>query len=80
MLRIKTESGSLYEIDQEKKTWSRPVHALSSNQVRTEGGRYISLTPPRVGQVLRMYCPPLNPVSHVRVIITTPIVEIEGEI
>jgi hypothetical protein len=79
-LTIKTVSGSTYVVDQEKKVWSRPVHALTSNNVRTKDGAYINMSAPRVGSVLVFHCPPLVPGTAGRVIVTTPVVSIEGEI
>lgn len=75
MKRVTTESGSVYYIDDIKKTWIRergPDAALT----RTDYGAFISRNPIRVGETFFLICPPLNP-PFTRLITSTQVVSIE---
>jgi hypothetical protein len=67
-----TESGSVYTIDFEKKTWHR-FRGVNAVHLRTDSGSFISITD---DYYIHMICPPINP-PYPRVIISTNIVKVE---
>lgn len=84
MQTILTESGSIYEIDFEARTWKqtkRDNDAIKSNNpLRTTEGAFFAASLPEVGQCFRMMCPPLVKGASMRVIITSPVTHlIEGD-
>jgi hypothetical protein len=74
---IITETGSVYEIDTDKKTWERIETTDESGYVRSKGGTYNSITNLVIGERLNMLCPPIVPNMTARLISTSPIVFIK---
>jgi hypothetical protein len=76
MIKFKTASGSNYTIDDANQMWYREPNPNSTG-VRTKEGKFTSHSPVTVGESVVLECPPLVEGSLVRVICTTPVVDIE---
>lgn len=78
--RITTESGSVYTLDTEKKTWSRE-RGLDAAQIRTDSGVYIDANENvPIGGSLVLDCPPLpesEPGTISRIIQSTAVISNE---
>lgn len=77
MLKIKTQSGSTYLIDVENMTWERTEHAPESKYVRTGGGKLWSMPHIQKEHPMVLLGPPIDGDMDIRVITTTPVVEID---
>ncbi len=75
--RVTTESGSVYEIDQDRKTWARITDGKFSGRLRTKSGTYDAVSPLVIGQGLLLHCPPLRDNGPQRMIYTSNIVSTE---
>lgn len=73
--RFDTESGSTYELDLTAKKWRRIKRTGHSGQIRTKEGTFCQYELVK-GQSAVITCPPINPSSHHRLIITSPVTEI----
>ena len=78
-LRVKTESGSTYILNQVQMTWDRERKApdLSMFPMRTKGGTLMEFPKVVVGQPLRMFGPSLTPGGAFRMIETSLVVGFE---
>jgi hypothetical protein len=77
MLRFTTENGSVYEIDEQTRTWARISHADWSNQVRTDSGPYREFRYGLDGSLI-IIGPPLEDLNaDCRMIQTSPVVDVE---
>jgi hypothetical protein len=76
-IRFKTETGSLYEVDDDKKTWSRLTTTEESGPVRTKTGRFLDRTPILLGQSTTFVCPPFVEGTDGRIIQTSRVVGLE---
>ena len=77
-MKIYTETGSIYNIDLNKKTWTRLTHDLEqSPNLRTETGNFISCNEPSIGKHFQMWCPAITPNTSGRLISTSLIIKIE---
>jgi hypothetical protein len=74
MLKVTTESGAVYLIDEVNKRWSS-----SSKKTRDPGGVLEFYNEPRIGWPLVIIGPPLDPKMNKRVVKTSPVVAIEIE-
>lgn len=75
---VETESGCKFIIDLERKTWARIEAGYQTTApLRTSSGSFITISPIKVGQVLRMFCPPINDSSSARLIMTSFVTNIE---
>jgi hypothetical protein len=77
-IRFKTESGSLYELDEEAMTWSRLTHSAESVAVRTKSGPMLKWPEVKIGRECRILGPSLSFVGGIRLIETTPVVSVEA--
>ena len=68
-----TESGSVYTIDFDKKTWHR-FKGINAANLRTIAGVFNSFDDSR--GYIHMICPPFNP-PYPRVILSTSIIKVE---
>ena len=78
-LRVKTESGSTYILNQVQMTWDRERNVpdlASPYPVRTKGGTLMEFPKVVVGQPLRLFGPSLTPGGAFRMIETSPVVEV----
>lgn len=75
--RYTTDSGSVYEIDNEQMTWTRLKQTSASGLLRSGWGPYWELDCLGVGFPLVLTCPPINPDADRRVVSTSPVVAIE---
>lgn len=75
MVVITTESGSVYMIDTERRTWSRVKGRLAS-PIRVESGEYQEYSAV-VGSCMIIVCPSLTEGYTHRVITTSPVVSIK---
>lgn len=71
--RYTTQSGSVYTIDFEQKTWARQ-RGEDASVMRTDEGEFISFEID--GGIITMICPPINP-PFPRVITSTLIMKVE---
>ena len=74
---IKTIHGTKFLIDTQCKTWARTDKTGDSGHLRDEFGVYIEMNPPVLGESLTLFCPPRIEGAAGRLIITSPIAEIE---
>lgn len=74
ILQVITESGSVYYIDDEHKTWFR-MRGRGAISLRDGGEDFISHSPIVVGSPLILICPPINP-PYDRVVASTPIISV----
>ncbi len=75
---ITTETGSVYKIDTEKKTWERIEVTCDSGYIRTKDGTYNEITKIAIGERLIMICPAIVPNMDGRLISTSSIVSINA--
>lgn len=77
-MRFRTETGSLYEIDYEKKTWARLEQPRyeGATPLRTKEGTFIEISAPCLGASIRMVCSPYVEGATGRYITTSRVVEI----
>jgi hypothetical protein len=73
-----TEQGSKYEIDDEAKTWVRFYKSPTNtnSQLRSTSGIFIEKGEIKVGLRFQMLCPPFTDQSSMRMISTSPVVEV----
>lgn len=81
-LRVETESGSIYILNQANMTWER-VKYIQQNAdpffpVRTAGGELTTWPEVEVGKELELVGPPLNPAATFRYIKTSPVIRVEN--
>jgi hypothetical protein len=76
MLIFKTETGSIYHIDTDTKTWKRVLETEESGKIRTIEGPFDSITPIEIGASVTIFAPPLNLHYSGRMITTSPVVEV----
>lgn len=80
LMRVETESGSVYFIDEDYKLWHRQ-QGQGASAIRSGSGEYISVDY-KIGECLVLLCPPIGleddfgPWPSYRSIISTPIVSI----
>lgn len=81
-IRVHTESGSIYILNQKELTWDRErmrPDGFSLFPVRTKGGKLNSFPEKiNIGEPLVLLGPPLTPGTTVRMIETSPIVKVES--
>jgi hypothetical protein len=76
--QIKTESGSVYRIDTDDKTWERIETGPYSGRLRSASGPYLFCDAMQVGsEGIKLTCPPVNPSTSFRFIYTSPVVEVK---
>lgn len=73
---VKTETGSLYLIDQKKGTWKRVSATENSGDLRTDEGTFYEISL-KVGEGMAMLGPPLSDDVDGRFLYTSDVVEIE---
>lgn len=79
-LKVMTQTGSVYLIGIEDKTWQRVGTTNKSGYVRTDGGEYRTRNEPEVGHALTLVCDPLPGTSALlRTIITSDVISIASE-
>jgi hypothetical protein len=78
LIRFRTESGSLYEIDTDKKTWDRleKPNREGSYPLRTTSGTYYSLNVIEVGFPAQWLSEPIDPTKDFRLVETSLVTEI----
>jgi hypothetical protein len=78
MIRFRTESGSLYEIDTAAKTWARleEPNREGSYPLRTTSGTYYSINEIEVGFPAQWLSEPIDTTKDVRLVETSRVVEI----
>jgi hypothetical protein len=78
MIRFRTETGSLYEIDMDKKTWARLEEPTieGSYPLRTTSGTYYSINGIEVGFPAQWLSEPVDPTKDYRLVETSRVVEI----
>lgn len=76
MIRIETESGSIYLIDDDNKIWSR-LRAGTAAVIRSDKGEFYWRSSLIIGESLVLFCPPFNKelFNAPREITSTPIVD-----
>jgi hypothetical protein len=72
-IRVRTESGSLYILNQEG-TWERVEETENSGPLRTDGGVFFSAASRVADHVLIITGPPIRKFALARLIITSPAV------
>ena len=78
MITVTTESGSVYEIDDSKKTWKR-FKGEDAADIRSESGEFLERSETVIGLRMTLICPPFFEDDICpRAIITTRVVKVEG--
>lgn len=85
MRKITTKSGSVYLIDDDRKTWERynedPQHHGVRDKDGTTGaaakGEFMELKGVELGRSMRIICPPMTKGTYCRLVATTSITEIK---
>jgi len=77
MKRVTTETGSVYLIDLENKTWERIQVGETSGRIRSDQGSILNAQPLRiiVGESMYIITDMINPAP--RFLTTSPVVSIE---
>ena len=75
---ITTETGSRYHIGLLSKCWTRMDFTDRSGPLRSGGGEFESIEPIKIGQPVRMICPPINP-PYQRYIVTSLVTKLEED-
>jgi hypothetical protein len=77
-IKFRTETGSLYEIDYDKKQWSRLEEPKIQGRkpLRTKTGSFNEISDIVVGQPVLIFGPSLTPGTNGRCIRTSYVVEI----
>lgn len=76
---VTTKNKTMYSIDLTEKTWMKIAegeHDRGDYPLRTNKGEFISVDPIEIGFPLTLYCPPITIGSTVRLITTSPIIDI----
>ena len=76
MTLVRTESGSLYILDRQNMRWERVRAGEGSTFVRTSGGDLLEFPSIALGLPLMMFGLSLTPGGIMRLIFTTPVVEV----
>ena len=71
---VKTRTGSVYVIDDLKKTWERIDESVHSGPIRTAGGTFFKRSELTVGEGLKLYGEALTPGAFFRLIYTSDVV------
>lgn len=77
--RFTTVNGSVYEIDDQDKTWTRLQESPASGLLRSGWGPYWEADCHGIGFPLVLTGPPINPEMDKRIVSTSPVVKIEIE-
>lgn len=80
--RFRTETGSLYEIDFELKTWARleQPRYQGAHPLRTMEGTYNQISEIRIDEPVVITGAPLDPAATFRGITTSRVVEIQENV
>lgn len=73
-LEVKTKAGSFYILDQEAMTWQRES---ASYRLRSRDGKLLEWPNVKVGFPMELWCPPFRKGAAIRLIFTTPVVEVK---
>ena len=73
---VKTQTGSIYQIDLVNMEWVRVVRGKDSILTRTASGRLMSVPEIEVGKPMIFLCPPVDSEPHAREILTSIVTEI----
>lgn len=82
VIRVRTASGSLYELNPEKLTWKRAETGVDydpANPLRTEEGKLIEWPEIKVGVGMALLCPPITAGTTFRLVYTSDVVEVLAE-
>jgi hypothetical protein len=74
---ITTVHGTKFNIDFTNKTWERTDKTGDSGNLRDESGTFFEASTPTIGQPFILKCPPRIEAATGRMIITSPVTEIE---
>lgn len=76
-IQFKTITGSLYEIDNDAKTWTRLEEGKDKGPMplRTVSGEYLTRSAVEVGEGVEFTCKPITPGATFRYIYTSDVVE-----
>lgn len=77
MIKVTTESGSVYMLNPDKKTWSR-VRGPEASIIRTDDGTYDELSVIEIGKSMSLICPAITEGAAGRLIFTTLVVSINA--
>lgn len=77
--KVITETGSIYEINNDTKRWARLITSEASGSIRTTDGDILNpeLVTPTIGQSLYILTNTINPDSTHRLLVTSAIVSFE---
>jgi hypothetical protein len=76
VVRFRTETGSVYTVDNEALLWRRLVRSPRSGVLRTESGRLTAPATPVLGEMTLLVGPPFAPGLGPRLVITTRVTAI----
>lgn len=78
-IKVYTESGSIYLIDESNKTWERVKEPsfISNVPLRSPKDTYQKISPIEIGKSLEIIGPPFHNLASSRLIVTSPVVRIE---
>lgn len=77
MITFKTETGSVYEVDLQKKTWKRILATDQSGHIRTINGQFEEISPIVIGKSVQMIMPPFEKGYDFRMIETSRVKSVE---
>lgn len=75
--RVRTESGSIYLIDNTNLIWHREMKGPKGGHVRTKSGNMSQRAIPRIGKRLNIFCSPLVQGTTGRLISTSEVVSFD---
>lgn len=81
MITFVTANGSVYEVDEEKKSWRRVSKSGESGSLREEGGNLLRIIRLAEGESALLQDDKVLPGANFHLIMTSPVVSIvrEGE-
>jgi hypothetical protein len=78
MIRFKTRTGSIYEIDSEHLRWARVTETEKSGYVRGDNGALLEIPEIQLGYPAILNCEPYHDKADGRLIITSAVMEVEN--
>jgi hypothetical protein len=78
VVRLRTATGSRYDIDLGLMVWRRVTRTTRSGDLRSEGGEVIAMGPLQLGKSAALLYLPFD-ADVARLLVTSPLVEIETD-
>ena len=78
--RFRTLSGSMYSFDDETMMFDRYLRGTGAVALRADTGKCTRMPEIRMGLPVAFHCEPLDPHKSFRLVVSTPVQEILGEL